>query len=238
MVGLLQAEVRRLDDQNRALTKLMESDQFFLKAITDRLKALDEQRTPDEKLRKPHSDEMIVADALHINLLKREYLLGKNLGIITAARRRDTLVRRDMSDQKRADLVSQLVQVSPQKWVHEALAADSPATTTSDRLRAPPEPQVTTRNRTPRRRPQTKPQPEPAITQRQQPVRSSQHKQPAVKPRTLVQQRLPDGTRPKMSFEEGLRVLRLQRRMTNPLEKLEQQMLQGPQKPGTSSDEN
>ena len=240
LVGLLQAEVRRLDDQNRAMTKLMESDQFFLKALTERFKALDEQRKPEEKLRKPHSDEMKVLDALHINLLKREYLLGNNLGIITAVRRRDTLTRRDMSDQRRADLVSQPVQVVPTEWVHQALAMNPPPTSAPTSTLRQPETQVTTKFRVSRSKPQSEAPTPSAEARRQQDVRTPEKSYRGARPKQAVQQRLPDGSAPKMSFEEGVRALRMRVKLGKPLEQLERHILHGPSsgQPGSSSDEN
>ena len=106
LVGLLQAEVRRLDDQNRAMIKLLESDEFFMSALADRFSQLNLQRTPAERAVKPFTDEMQVIDALQINLFKRQELLGVNQGILTATRRRDIAVRRDLTQDARRMIVS------------------------------------------------------------------------------------------------------------------------------------
>ena len=106
LVGLLQAEVRRLDDQNRAMIKLLESDEFFMSALADRFSQLNLQRTPADRAVKPFTDEMQVIDALQINLFKRQELLGVNQGILTATRRRDVAVRRDLTQDARRMIVS------------------------------------------------------------------------------------------------------------------------------------
>ena len=114
LVGLLQAEVRRLDDQNRAMIKLLESDEFFMSSLADRFSQLNLQRTPADRAVKPFTGEMQVIDALQINLFKRQELLGVNQGILTATRRRDVAVRRDLTQDARRMIVSKRFD-TPQK---------------------------------------------------------------------------------------------------------------------------
>jgi hypothetical protein len=92
-----QREVVNLDANNRALLKLHETDDVLMEALVDKLMELNLNRSQAEQQEKPFSDEVLVLDALRHNMMRREVLLGRQEGLITAVRRRDFAQRYNLT---------------------------------------------------------------------------------------------------------------------------------------------
>ena len=105
-VDILQREIIRLDASNRALLKLLQAEQIYLKAIH----TISKTQLDDKNQAKPLlSDLNSIVVALIRNHDRRENRLTENTGITLAVRRRDNSFRKYTVADEARDAVSAAV---------------------------------------------------------------------------------------------------------------------------------
>ena len=101
-VVITQKEVIRLEALNRAMIKIHEMDEAFISALLEKmdLSELQEGQEPDNN---------IVLDAMRQSHLCKEDLLAEATAITIATRRRDNVMRQDISDFNMTGIVAHAI---------------------------------------------------------------------------------------------------------------------------------